>query len=685
MYYGSDRIEAARKRLAETTSQRERLAMWLQLAYVELQLGYETDALETLNEIEAFMENHADPFGVRDIAEARFRFAMIHLRHGETQNCCLRHNVDSCLLPIRGGGVHTESEGSRNAIKEFERIARIAPKNSSLYLESIWLWNLAAMTLGEHPLGVPEAHRIEAASFLSNDAFPRLMNIAPELGLDTSSLCGSVIADDFNNDGYIDLMVGSWDLREPLKFYLNNGTGGFDDRSDAAGLTGMLGGLNLVQGDYNNDGRIDVYVTRGAWLRQNGQHPDSLLRNNGDGTFTDVTFSAGLAQAHHPSQTAAWADFDLDGWLDLYVGCESSVENPAPSKLFHNNGDGTFTDVARSAGVTNNYFAKGVTWGDYNNDRYPDLYVSNLGEWNRLYRNNGDGTFKDIALSAGVADVVASFPTWFWDIDNDGQLDLFVASFDCDIEQVARHYLGHTVSGGLPRVFRGTRNGNFQDATFKMGLAEPTLPMGSNFGDIDQDGYLDMVLGTGSPDFKMIMPNKVYHNQAGQRFSDVSEASGMSHLQKGHGVAIADFDADGDQDIFMQMGGAVTVDKYFDAFYENPGFGNNHVSVELVGTESNRFGVGSRIRVDIEENGRSRSVFRWVNSGGSFGSNPLRQQIGIGKAKRIKRLEIYWPTTDQTQSFENVPVNRIIRITEGEQKISHMKIDTAPFTHISTN
>ena len=147
-------------------------------------------------------------------------------------------------------------------------------------------------------------------------------------------------------------------------------------------------GLNLLQADYDNDGDLDIYVLRGAWLGQAGRHPDSLLRNDGKARFRDATFDAGLGEAHYPTQTAAWADYDNDGDLDLYVGNEVF-----PCRLFRNNGDGSFTDVAEFAGVTNDDVAKAVVWGDYDGDRYPDLYVSNFGGPNRLYHNNGDGTF----------------------------------------------------------------------------------------------------------------------------------------------------------------------------------------------------------------------------------------------------------------------------------------------------
>jgi hypothetical protein len=671
-YYGTARVDEAKRLHQMAVSEEDRLKMLLRLTFAQMDLGQETAALKNMASALEQVERTSNRILPAAAAELHFLFGMVYLRHGETQNCCLLHNKDSCLLPIRGGGIHTRQEGARAAIAQFEKVVAIAPRGSNRYLETIWLWNLAAMALGEFPNGVPPEHRMEPANFLSREKFPRFNNVAGDLGLDTNSLCGSVVADDFNNDGYLDLMVSTWDLREPLKFYTNNGAGEFIDRSSAAGLDGIPGGLNMVQADYNNDGRIDVLVLRGAWLFAAGKHPCSLLRNNGDGTFTDVTFPAGLAEASFPGQTAAWADYDLDGLLDLFVAGEEVPNAPAPCRLFHNNGNGTFTNRAEEAGVATHQLTKGCSWGDYNNDRYPDLYVSNLGGpapargENRLYRNNGDGTFTDVAREAGVLDEGPSFPTWFWDYNNDGVLDLFVAAYHADTAQVARYYLGQRMETGMPRVFRGTPEGKFVDATMELGLDEPTLVMGTNFGDLNNDGWLDMYLGTGSPDYKMIIPNKLYLNKDGRRFVDVSEAAGMAHLQKGHGVSFADLDADGDQDVFMQMGGAYPVDKYVDALFENPGFGNNFVSIELVGVESNRCGVGSRIRAEVED-GETRSIYRWVNSGGSFGCNPLRQQIGVGKATRVRRLEVYWPTSNTTQTFENLPTNCIIRVTEGEK------------------
>ena len=180
-------------------------------------------------------------------------------------------------------------------------------------------------------------------------------------------------------------------------------------------------------------------------------------------------------------------------------------------------------------------------------------------------------------------------------------------------------------------------------------------------------------LGTGYPDYEALMPNVMYHNQRGTKFLDVTEKGGFGHLQKGHGIAFADFDNDGDQDVVTQLGGFYRGDKFYDALFENPGFNNRWLGVKLIGTRSNRAAIGARIHVRIDENGEQRSVYKHVNSGGSFGANPLRQLIGLGKASRIVKLEIYWPTTDTTQTFSTVPLDMAIEITEGSDEVKQLE------------
>ena len=218
----------------------------------------------------------------------------------------------------------------------------------------------------------------------------------------------------------------------------------------------------------------------------------------GGGKFRDVTIELGLNEAMSPSSNAAWSDFDRDGDLDLFVGNEM-----APCQLFRNDGEDGFTDIAESAGVTNRAAAKGSTWGDFDHDGWPDLYVSNLNAPNRFYRNMVNGRFKDIAAELNMAQPEKSFPTWFWDVNNDGHLDLFVASYNVGLTHVAGDFLGRKYPEDRDRLYLNNGDGQFTESSEAFGLNHVTQPMGCNFGDLDNDGFLDFYLGTGYPDLDL--------------------------------------------------------------------------------------------------------------------------------------------------------------------------------------
>ena len=618
------------------------------------------------------------------------------LRVGEVANCLDMHGPAMCIFPIGEEGRHRDPEAARLALKAFKGVLAGVPENDLVK----WLANLAAMTAGEYPQGLAESQRLAPERLRSAADVGRFPDVAHEVGLVIEDLAGGALIDDFDGDGWLDVVTSSQEPCTPLRFFRNDGRGGFVDRSREARLDGQLGGLNLVHADYDNDGDLDVLVLRGAWMGRQGRIRNSLLRNDGTGpdgrvTFSDVTAAAGLAEPAYPTQTAAWADFDLDGDLDLYVGNEAdaavaaSVDDPTrvrlggdttvyPAQLFRNDGAGedgtvTFTDVAREAGVENLRYAKGVAWGDYDGDGDPDLYVSNLGP-NRLYRNDGAGedgtvTFTDVAPALGVtAPEGRSFATWWFDHDNDGDLDLFVADYDANTTDVARYYLGHDVEAGRPRLYRND-GGRFEEVGARLGLTAPAMPMGANFGDLDNDGWLDFYLGTGLPLYEGLMPNLMYRNDRGRRFVDVTFSGGFGHLQKGHGVAFADLDHDGDQDVFEQMGGAYPGDAYFSALYRNPGHGNAWVKLELVGVRSNRSAIGTRVKVVLEVPGGRREIHRTVGTGGSFGGSPLRLEIGLGDATAIRRLEVSWPASGERQVFTDVAMERLYEVREGDTEL----------------
>ena len=575
-----------------------------------------------------------------------------YFHKSEMENDVYRKPGDRCLFPPKKRFSFSKSADSEKTVLYLTKFLETKPES----LEGRWLLNLAYMTLGKYPEGVPTKYRIAPSVFESKENVVQLLDVAPAAGLNTFSEAGGVIADDFDNDGLLDIITSSYDPCEHLHFFHNNGDGTFTDRALEAGLGEQLGGLNLIQADYNNDGCMDILVLRGGW--QYAQRP-SLLRNNCDGTFTDVTREAGLSEPI-ASQTAVWTDIDNDGFVDLFIGNEQG-----PSRLYRNKGNGTFEDISTLAGVDSIAFSKGVVSADYDNDGYMDLYVSNLGGNNYLYHNNHDRTFTEVGAQAGVQAPWMSFATWFFDYDNDGLPDLYVNSYYMSTEENLRSLLGMPHNAETLKLFHNEGNGKFRDVTAEVGLERVFNPMGSNFGDIDNDGYLDFYLGTGTPPYGDILPNAFFHNQGGKKFVDVTTSTGTGELHKGHGVAFADLDNDGDEDLIAETGGAVPGDRHAIRLFENPGNGNDWITLKLVGVKSNRAALGARIKVTVVNEGLGeRSIYRTVGSGGSFGASPLQQHIGLGKDARIVKVETWWPASNTRQEFADVVKNQFFEIKE---------------------
>jgi tetratricopeptide (TPR) repeat protein len=603
------------------------------------------------------------PAGIPQLTEV---LGVAYLHKSEMKNGIYRNPGDWCLFPPRLAKPYRVTDDSEKAVQYFLKYLAIKPERPD-QLQVKWLLNLAYMTIGKYPSGVPEEYRISPSAFESKQDIGRFVDVAPAAGLNFASMANGVVADDFENNGLLDLAVSSYDVCAPMRFFRNNADGTFTDQAAQAGLSAQLGGLNMIQADYNNDGCTDLLVLRGAWefpMRK------SLLRNNCDGTFTDVTREAGLAEPATRTQTAVWADIDNDGLLDLFVGNENG-----PSQLFHNKGDGTFEDISHSAGVDRIAFTKGVVAADYDNDGFVDFYVSNLYGGNFLYHNNHDGTFTEVSEKAGVHQPQSqSFATWFFDYDNDGWPDLFVTSYFFSADETLRSYLGLPHNVETLKLYRNMKNGTFKDVTAEAGLDRINTPMGANFGDVDNDGFLDIFLATGGPEYGALVPKMLFRNNEGKSFVDITASSGTGELHKGHGVAFADLGNNGQEDILVSVGGATPGDAHAFRVFENPGNDHDWITVKLVGVKTNRSAIGARIHLTVDQDGQpGRSIYRTVGSGGSFGASPLQQHIGLGQSAKIASLEIQWPASGTRQNFLNVGTNQFIGIKEFAKDYTRLK------------
>lgn len=649
-----------------------------------LKFGKEAEAVSLLQSV----IDRKKAIDGKDSPQSLKFLAIAYMRLGERQNCVNDRNPESCIIPIQKKGIHTIQEGSQKAIEIYEKLMSINPED----YESRWLLNIAYMTIGGYPGNVPKQWLIPNLNKdNSGYSIKPFLDVASNAGIKNRNMSGGVIVDDFNNDNYLDIVISDWSLDGVMHYYQNDKKGKFTDYSKKSEIGRFKGGLNMIQADYDNDGDTDIFVLRGAWMAKYGRQPNSLLRNNGDGTFTDLTIKSGL-YSEFPTQAGTWNDFNNDGYLDLFIGNESTSE-PYPSELYLNNHDGTFTNAAKSAKCDVVDFIKGVTAADYDNDGDIDLFLSGMNKRKTLLKNtgikNGIPQFVNATDEAGLAGInVMTFPTWFWDYDNDGWQDIFVCGY-----QFTGSIAGETAieSLNIPNnsskmyLYHNNHDGTFTDVSKVSGLSKTVFAMGSNFGDVDNDGFLDMYLGTGNPDYKSLTPNKLFRNMGNGTFADVTVSGRVGNLQKGHGVAFSDLDNDGDSDIFIEVGGAFTGDAFNNSLYLNPGQNNNRwIKLQLEGTDSNRSAIGTKVKVSFKENGVSRSVYRILNSGGSFGASALRMEIGLGQATIIDQIEITWPKSQKKKVFKNVQPNQCIKIIEGENSFSKVKAKKIVFPTTGT-
>ena len=489
---------------------------------------------------------------------------------------------------------------------------------------------------------------------------------------------------DYDQDGWLDIYLvnsGKCDFytpNQPLRnaLYRNNRDGTFTDVTEKAGVGGGGFGMGVAAGDYDNDGFPDLFVT---------QYGRSILyHNNGNGTFTDVTEKAGVGVEGWAS-SAVWFDYDNDGRLDLFVGqfaafdknkgCGASSDGKrhyciprafpsTPSWLFHNNGDGTFTDVSKSSGIANSL---GKAWGvvatDVNNDGRMDLFVANDTVGNFLFLNRGDGRFEEVGLRADIAYSAdgrarSGMGVDSADFDQDGWMDLFVANIDEEIFS----------------LYRNNRSGMFEDQAMRLGVGMATRWMsgwGMKFLDYDNDGNLDLFLANGFPDdlveefsnqVKYHEPLLLFHN-VDAKYKNVSDEAGPVFAKSfsARGMAVGDFNNDGGIDALVAVNDGAPL-----LLRNNVGKDNHWLGVSLIGTKSNRDAIGARLTYKAGDLTRTRMK----TGGGSFlSSHDPRIVLGFGQRPRLDWLDVQWPQPGgAVERFTNLPADRYVTIVEGSGK-----------------
>jgi hypothetical protein len=580
---------------AEAISEAERYEYRFLASVERLRAGHSQAAADSLAQLRADLlaSPYWRPSDQRRLSRLLLETeALAYLRMGEQENCLADHGAAHCILPIATGGMHHQPIGSRKAAERYAQL--LATDSSSLGYR--WLYTLARQNLGEYDLADPAL--LPPETYQDSGGAPIFRDIAPNLGLDVVGLSGGSVMEDFDGDGRLDIMASAWGPEEPLRLFLQKEPGQFVASRKAAGLAGITGGLNLLPTDYDNDGLVDVLLLRGGWMEAFGELPNSLLRNCGNGRFEEVSWEAGLRSAL-PTQTAIWRDFDRDGWLDLFIGHETSDPfRPQPCELYLNQQDGTFREIGQAAGVDQRRYVKGVSSADFDHNGYPDLFLATLLGEDVLLMNQGPQgeqgvVFVEKTQEAGLGGNISSFPTWTFDYNHDGWEDIFVSGLQIKdrnaLTDVVRDHLGLPTEADKARLWHNNGDGTFTDVAPQVGLDRVMLAMGSNFGDFDNDGWLDLYLGTGEPSLHVVVPNRAFLNLGGKRFREVSFSSGLGHIQKGHGISFGDWDHDGDQDIHANLGGAFEGDAYANALFENPYDGPNHwLKVRLIGQQSNR-------------------------------------------------------------------------------------------------
>ena len=493
---------------------------------------------------------------------------------------------------------------------------------------------------------------LSAASSVFARSAPVFTDATLSAGLNGSGYAfGDPIWGDFDNDGHLDLFVDNH-YNQAVYLYRNKGNGTFTNINSTSGLKLAGDRHGSGWGDFDNDGDLDLFVTKGARHGTTlGTKKDELALNLGAGQFTNIAEAAGVTDTYGRGRSVAWGDYNNDGYLDLLLGNDKT-----DLALYKNNGDGTFTNVATQAGLGQLQYTE-CTFADYNNDGFPDIFCTDSGidplNNDILLKNNKDGTFTNVSGRAGILPLSNGRAIAWGDYDRDGNLDLFIS------RGTANEAVGQT-------LYRNKGDGTFTDVTAQAGLGRISNNRAAAWGDFDNDGYLDLYVVNSGSDPVGKGGNYLYRNKKDGTFANVASSAGVDVLvaSRGRGAAWGDYDNDGFLDLFVTNGEDNT-DFIMgpQILYHNEGNHNNWLKVKLVGTASNRRGLGAKVVIQVDQT----IQYRESNGGGghflSQGAEPLH--FGLGQATLVSQITVKWPS-GLKQNLNNLSANQEITIFEGQ-------------------
>lgn len=625
-----------------------------------------------------------DDIGIRGESEAKlFWLAISYMRLGEAENCRARLGAGAatsdhtqpeqrlCTLPVT---VFHERPGyAREAARLFQVLLDKYDNGNYLYR---WLLNLSSMTTHDFPEGVPARYRIQS-DFM--DAFygPKKQEVearyaflsfeedARQLGITGFNTGRGVAVEDFRNDGFLDLVTCS--TFEGMHFYKNQAGKRFLDQTRGSGLEGVKQCFAVVPVDYDNDGRMDLFVSRPF------SHY-SLFKNNGDGTFRDVTLETGLWDPKNDGKIAGswipvWADVNNDGKLDLFVAAwalrlplvSGILEKPLLDSALFINENGHFVNRTKEYGLdpyVRGYYFVGAAFGDYDGDGFPDLLLTSPVRKSTLLLRNIHGRY--FGKTTLLQQANSGFTAAFLDVNHDGRLDLFIGGFaDATSSTEATVFGQHRDEflAGRSSLFIQQPNGSFEEQ--RQAFDMPVSTMGASWGDLTNSGCYDFYFGTGGPEPWFLLPHLMYMGKpkgtgCSLAFENVSMLQGFGNLQKGHGIVFFDFNNDGRQDVFSSLGGMWPGDVWASQLFVNHSrLTNTWIKIRLRGRKSNRFGLGAMIRLTAE-NAAHEPIVRtyYMDQKTGFGAGPFLAHIGMADAVRITNAEVTWPATKCTASYD---------------------------------